>query len=159
MGLGALFIDDGRFPKPDEYVGEDKFSIEGIANQVQDLQGGWSNIVLKSAIGKPAFCPKSERECDGSSWTARQTKENPITRLPVTESTVLLETHVVFEDNGKCESFISKWNGVCDSFSQLIPVLRFISGPDCNNLNRFRDVEDFPYSTNDEVRVALKGMV
>jgi hypothetical protein len=61
-GTGALFIDDGRFPKPyEDYVGKEEFPIEGVANAIE----GQSNLLLKSTIDKPALCPNSERVCKG----------------------------------------------------------------------------------------------
>jgi hypothetical protein len=94
---------------PDEYVGKCVMPIEGFANQVQDLQVGRSNIVIKSAIDSAGFCLKSEEACDGSSWTARHTEVYPdYTSRPVANSTVLLETPMVFESPDECDSFISE---------------------------------------------------
>jgi hypothetical protein len=115
--------------------------------------------LLKSLIDKIAFCPRSERGCEGSSWTARQTKEDPITHLPVSNSTVLLEAHAVFEDNVKCESFISEWYDVCDSYTQMISVKLFMQGLDKNNVNCLWKVIASKDLTNKEVRDALEGLI
>lgn len=152
-GLGAVFMDDGRFPKPDGYAGNVEIPTIGVSIK------GKSKLLLKSDLEKAAFCPNSARVCKGSGWTARQTEVDPKTELPVTNSSVLLETHVMFEGNGECESFISEWNDVCDSFTQLIPFVAYIHGPDWKNLPRDLEVIEFQYSTNDELDAALRGAI
>jgi hypothetical protein len=152
-GFGAVFMDDGRFPKPDGYAGNVDIPAIGVSIK------GKSKLLLKSNLDKAAFCPNSAKECMGSGWTARQTEVDPKSELPVTNSPELLETHVMFEDNVECESFISEWTDACDSFTQLIPVAVYEHGPDWKNLNRDVEVIDFPYSTNDELDAALRGAI
>jgi hypothetical protein len=112
-GEGAAFLVDGRFPTP-----------KGDA----DLRLFWkSTLLLKSALVQQGFCPKSDRVCKaGASWTARQTETEEETYFPVVDSPILLETQVVFQNSGECDSFIAEWNIVCDSWRLVLPVTTYL---------------------------------
>jgi hypothetical protein len=128
-GVGAVFSVTGSFPIPDrDYVGK-------VTEKDKEYPIiGESKLETKSALVQQVFCPKSDRICkDGASWTARQTELDEKTHLPVVDSPILLETQVVFQNSGDCESFIAEWNEVCDSWRQVLPVATYLLESDFRN--------------------------
>jgi hypothetical protein len=114
-GLGAMFLEDGRFPSPDEeYDGKVSDDAKEFSRTHGDGGDGTGFVVL-SSLAQAAFCPKSDSVCKDGGWTARRTEMKGSDYFPVVDSPVMLETQVVFKDSDECDSFIAEWNGVCDS--------------------------------------------
>jgi hypothetical protein len=117
-GVGAAFLIEGRFPTPrGDNDGLSIFKGRPIIKK--------SNLLYQFFLGKPAFCPKSDRMCkDGATWTARQTEM---------KDAKLLETRVVFSKDKECESFILEWKGVCDSWTHMRNILAYTKNTDFRN--------------------------
>jgi hypothetical protein len=117
-GVGAAFLIEGRFPTPrGDNDGSSIFKGHPIIKK--------SNLEYQLFLGKPAFCPKSDRMCkDGATWTARQTEMKDAN---------LLETRVVFSKDEECESFILEWKGVCDSWTHMRHIYTYLQETNFRN--------------------------
>jgi hypothetical protein len=117
-GVGSVFMEDGRFPKPAGRVG--KVFTEGGAHV-----NGKSGLFVKDIISYEEYCPESERTCGSRGrWTARQTTE---INADGAKSPVLLETRVSFQSTGECKSFVAAFVDFCTGYENVAAVRAYVN--------------------------------